>query len=77
MTPQPAVTRVQRALTTEQASTMIGSPVEWREPDLTEPTIAADATTGEPAFAYLPVGPVTELRRAVLGFDYEIGRAHV
>lgn len=71
MPQQPNTTTARRALTPDEASRMVGEKVPWREPDLTEATVATDADTGEPAFAYLPVGRVGELRRAVLGFDFD------
>lgn len=72
MRPMPAVTQVRRAMSPEQATELIGTEVPDRSPDLTTETIAADMHTGDPVFAYLPVGPVAELRRAVLGFDFNM-----
>lgn len=65
------VTTLQRALSPEQASDYVGHKVPQLSPNITSAVVAADADTGEPAFAYLPVGPVAELRRAVLGFSYD------
>lgn len=66
----PPVTRVHRCLSPQEATELVGHAVPERDPDLVGATVAEDADTHEPVFAYLPVGPVTELRRAVLGFTY-------
>lgn len=66
----PPVTTVHRAISESDATQWVGSMVPWREPNLTEATIAADADTGHPAFAYLPIGGTAALRKAVLNFDY-------
>lgn len=68
----PQVTQVRRVITPEQATQQIGEAVPYRDADLTAATIAADTHTGEPVFAYLPVGPVGELRKAVLGFEFNM-----
>lgn len=67
---QPPVTRVQRVLDTKAATGMVGEKVRDLQPNITDKVIAADADTGHPVFAYMPVGPVKELRRAVLDFDF-------
>lgn len=68
--PHPDVTRVHRQLSPDEATQLVGQPVTDLAPNLTTATIAEDAETHEPAFAYLPVGSVTELRRAVLNFNF-------
>src|SRR5690606_31250709 len=60
------VTRLPRALTPEQATELVGQPVPDRTATLRTATVAADADTGQPVFAYLPLGDVADLRRAVL-----------
>lgn len=59
------VREVQRALSPDEATALVGTPVERREPNLDEPVVASDSDTGEPVFAYLPIGDVRDLRRFV------------
>jgi hypothetical protein len=59
-----------RALTAEQASALVGDPVAPLPPNLNRPTVVADADTGDPVLAYLPVPDVAELRRAVLAVEF-------
>lgn len=60
------VTPYQRVMTEHDATGMVGDPVPDRDADLTTATVAVDADTGDPAFAYLPLGDVSHLRRDVL-----------
>lgn len=64
------VVRLPRVLTAEQATELVGHKVPEREPDLRHATVAADADTGQPVFAYLPLGDVAALRRAVLRMPF-------
>lgn len=57
---------VDRALTATEATEIVGSKVPPREANVTQATVAYDATTNEPVYAYLPVAGMAELRRAVL-----------
>lgn len=66
----PPVTYLERALTPDQATQMNGKRVPELTPTITAATVAADATTREPVFAYLPLGDVAPLRRAVLNIPY-------
>lgn len=68
--PSYQVRHLPRVITPEQATEMVGHTVPDREPDLHDATIAADADTGAPVFAYLPVGDVSQLRRAVLNVQF-------
>lgn len=56
----------QRVLTAQDAGKLIGSNVPEMTPTITAQTYARDADTGELVFAYVPVEPVADLRRAVL-----------
>lgn len=62
--------RVPRVMSPDEATAMIGQDVPPAEPTVTAPTVALDDQTDEPVFAYLPLGDVSELRRAVLGIEY-------
>lgn len=66
----PAVSHWKRTLTRDEASEIVGNRVPELEPNVTKPVVVADADTGEPAFAYLPVGDVGPLRRTVLDIPY-------
>lgn len=55
-----------RVLTAEQATEMVGDPVPDLEPNIKQATVATDADTGEPVFAYLPLADVRQLRAGVL-----------
>uniref|UniRef100_UPI003F493717 hypothetical protein n=1 Tax=Pseudonocardia sp. CA-138482 TaxID=3240023 RepID=UPI003F493717 len=71
--PEPAIVPVTRALTKDEATAMVGDDVPAAAPTITAATIAVDADTNEPVFAYLPLGDVGELRRAVLAPHYGEG----
>ncbi len=60
----------ERVLTAEQATAMVGDDVPPAEANVTSAVVAADADTAEPVFAYLPLGDVAELRRAILSVEY-------
>jgi hypothetical protein len=59
-----------RSLTTEEATGLVGLPVEALPGNLDGPTVLVDADTDQPALAYLPLPDVGVLRRAVLGIEY-------
>lgn len=65
-----AVVEVARVMTPAEATAMIGDDVPQAAPNIANATVARDGDTGEPVFAYLPLGDVSGLRRAVLGFAY-------
>jgi hypothetical protein len=75
-TPAFDVVPVKRVLSPEQATAMTGESVPASEPNVTRAMVAADADTGSPVFAYLPLGDVAPLRRAVLALNYS-GRSTV
>jgi hypothetical protein len=58
-----------RTLTPDEATALIGAPVEPAEPNLTGATIVVDPDTEEPVVAYLPCPDVAELRRAVIRIE--------
>lgn len=66
----PPVSHWHRHLTPEQATEQVGERVPDLDANVTEAVIVADATTGQPAFAYLPIGNVADLRRTVLDIPY-------
>jgi len=66
----PRVVPHPRVLTRAEATTLVGDDVPPAEPTVTAATIAVDADTGDPVFGYLPLGDVSELRRAVLGLGF-------
>jgi hypothetical protein len=76
ITPAFDVVPVKRVLSPEQATAMTGESVPASEPNVTRAMVAADADTGSPVFAYLPLGDVAPLRRAVLALNYS-GRSTV
>lgn len=61
-------TEVERVLTREQATELVGDKVAPAEANVTRPTVFTNG--GEPILAYLPVPNKTELRRAVMGINY-------
>lgn len=63
------MTALPRVLTAEQATGMVGQPVERAEPTITEPGVFRDADTGRPVFAYIPLPRplVRSLRSAAIG----------
>lgn len=61
---------VNRVATKEEANTLIGDTVPWREPSFKGPVVARDGDTGELVAAHLPVPCAPELRRAVRALDY-------
>lgn len=67
MTLQYETVRVPRILTPSEADALLAEPVPDLAPNVTTPTLAVDADTGEPIAAYLPLENVAELRRAVVG----------
>jgi hypothetical protein len=62
----PALVEVTRQISPEQASGLVGADVEPAAPTVTAATIAVDPQRGEPVYAYLPLGDMRALRRAVL-----------
>jgi hypothetical protein len=63
----PYPVMVRRALSADDATRLVGHHAQPHDPTVGAATIARDATTGAPVFAYLPVpGGVAELRAAVL-----------
>lgn len=61
-----ATLRRARALTPEEATAVVGDPVEPLPANVHQATVVVDADTGAPALAYLPLPDVATLRRAVL-----------
>jgi hypothetical protein len=55
-----------RALTPEQATALVGLPVDALDGNVHTPTVVVDAGSGQPVLAYLPLPDVAPLRRAVL-----------
>lgn len=72
-----AVRELPRVLSAEDATALVGHDVDPVEANITTATIAVDPERGEPVFAYLPLGPVAELRRAVLGIRYSVSGGQV
>jgi hypothetical protein len=60
-----------RVLSRAEASTLVGFRVEPQPVTVTTATIARDAATGDPVYAYLPVDGVAGLRRAVLATPWQ------
>lgn len=60
---------VKRVTTRDEATDLVGTEVGDRAPNVTSPTVAVDSETGNPVYAYLPLGDVTDLRRAVRAVD--------
>lgn len=61
----PAAVEARRVLSPEDATLLVGSRVPQQVATITAATVARDAQTGRPVFAYLPVDGVEELRAAV------------
>jgi hypothetical protein len=61
-----ATVSVERRLDPSAATELVGASVPELEPTVSTATVARDASSGEPVYAYLPVAGVAELRRAVL-----------
>lgn len=59
-----------RALTPDDATALIGDPVDPLPPNIDTPMVVTDADTGNPVLAYLPVPAAAELRRAVLSVEF-------
>jgi hypothetical protein len=59
-----------RALTPDEATLLVGTPVDPVDANLTAPTVVVDADTDAPALAYLPLPDIAVLRRAVLSIHY-------
>jgi hypothetical protein len=57
--------KMSRVITPGEATELVGAPVGELSPTVTSATWAVDADTGEPVLAYLPLGEVGDLRRAV------------
>lgn len=68
--PLPEPTLVDRVLTPDEATLLVGSEVEQQPPNVTTATVALDRDTGEPVYAYLPLGDVSDLRAVVRGIPY-------
>lgn len=60
-----SVVAARRVLTPKQATELVGQAVPDLPATVTGETYAHDADTGELVYAYLPVGPVADLRHAV------------
>ncbi|WP_175280076.1 hypothetical protein [Prescottella equi] len=75
--PAPELVHVKRAMTAKEATQLVGRKVDDLRPTVQRETIAFDADSGEPVFAYLNLGPAGEhLRETVLDFTVtEVGRA--
>lgn len=67
--PDHAVLAVPRVMSPKDATALVGDDVAPAAPTVTAPTVAVDADTQQPVFAYLPLGDVGELRRAVRAFQ--------
>ena len=61
-----AVSELPRLISAADATAMIGDNVPAEAPNVTSATVAVDADTKEPVFAYLPLGDVAQLRRAIV-----------
>jgi hypothetical protein len=59
-----------RTLTPEEASDLVGLPVDPAPGNVATPTIVVDDGTGEPVVAYLPVPDPGVLRAAVVPLDF-------
>jgi hypothetical protein len=68
--PLPEPVEVRRQLAAADADLLVGSEVDDQPATVTAPTVAVDADTGQPAYAYLPLGDVGDLRAAVRGIPY-------
>lgn len=64
--------RRRRTLTPDEATGLVGDPVEAAPGNVTTPTVVVDDDTGQPVLAYLPLPDVGPLRRAVLRFHYDM-----
>jgi hypothetical protein len=62
-------TEVKRVLPAQDATELVGTDVGERVPNVTAPTVFTDAETSDPVLAYLPLGDVADLRRAVRAVD--------
>lgn len=58
-----------RLLSVDEADQLLGEKVDEADPNIVDETFGHDADTGEFLFAYVPVGPVSDLRKAVLSLD--------
>lgn len=61
-----AVSELPRLISVADATAMIGDNVPAEAPNVTTATVAVDADTKRPVFAYLPLGDVAQLRRAIV-----------
>jgi hypothetical protein len=61
-----------RALTPEQATEQVGSPVTALTPNLTGASVIVDAASDAIVLAYLPLPDVSDLRRAVVGMKISV-----
>lgn len=66
----PAQVHLKRSMTAKEANKFLGTKVDDLKPTLQQETIAFDADSGEPIFAYLNLGDAESLRTAVLDFEY-------
>lgn len=67
------VAEVERVMSPDEATALVGDDVPAADPTLSVPTIAVDSDTQLPVFAYLPLPDVGALRRAVLSCQYGEG----
>lgn len=68
--PLPDRTLVDRVLTPDEATLLVGSEVPELPPTVVDATIALDRATGEVVYAYLPLGEVGPLRAVVRTIGY-------
>lgn len=68
MLPEPVL--VDRVLDADLATALVGTEVDERPANVTTATVARDRETGEPVYAYLPLGDVSDLRRVARGITY-------
>lgn len=66
----PELVHVKRVMDPKEATKLVGKKVDDLKPTVQRETIAFDADTGQPIFAYLNLGDSDSLRQAILGFEY-------
>lgn len=64
------IVRVERRMTAQEATSLVGSYVPELDANVTSGTVFVDVKTDEPVLAYLPVPDKAELRRAVMNIPY-------
>jgi hypothetical protein len=68
--PLPEPVLVDRVMTADDATLLVGAEVDPLPANVTRATVALDRETREPVYAYLPLGDVADLREAVRGISY-------